>query len=86
MFEKLYVSVRVLAKKQSSFKEITEGLIYKGVGRVKGSNRDGKVLRKPLPAFWKKEQGESCQKATGRINTQLLSSLDLQYPPMPHTG
>ena len=77
MFEKLYILFRILAKTRSILKEVSEVLICKGVGRVKGTNSDGKVLRKPLPPFGKKGQGGSCPMAVGRINIQRLSSGDL---------
>lgn len=77
MFEKLYISFRILAKIQSIFQEVTEVLIYKGVGSVKGTNSDGKVLRKPLLPCGKKGQVGSCPMAVRRINIQLLSSGEL---------
>lgn len=43
--------------KLEAFSEVTEVLICKGVDRVKGTNSDGRVLRKPLLPFGKKRRG-----------------------------
>ena len=79
MFEKLYRLFRILAKTRSIFKEVSEVLICKGVGRVKEPTVMAKYSESHCHPLEKRgrEGAVQWQSNGRRINIQRLSFGDL---------